>query len=116
MLAPVEPPCMAPDPSHCAMTWESSLLDCLVDGRGEVLVNLACMSELWEGKVQEGWVYCIVDSFPQLPTGDIVEVKMGAAADDSEKPAFVHDGMVGEAYKVLWEEVEEIQHTWVARS
>ena len=50
VIAPVELQCMAPDfASHCAMTWVASLFDCLVDGHGEVLVSLACTSELWEG-------------------------------------------------------------------
>lgn len=117
MLAPVEPPCMAPRlASHCAIAWGASLLDCLVDGHGEVLVNLACTSELREGKVWKGWAYCSVDSYPELPTGDIVEMGMGLDFEDSERPAFVHDGRVEEAYKVRWEEVEGIRHTLVARS
>ena len=36
--------------------------------------------------------------------------------EDVERLAFVHDGRVGEAYKVLWEEVEDIRRTLVARS
>lgn len=43
-------------------------------------------------------------------------MEMGVGFEDSERPAFVHDGSVGEAYKVLWEEVEDILHTLVARS
>lgn len=117
VLAPVELPCMAPGlASHCAIAREARLLDCLVDGHGEVLVNLACTSELREGKVWKGWAYCSVDSYPELPTGDIVGVEMRVDFEGSERPAFVHDGRVGEAYKVLWEEVEGIRHTLVARS
>lgn len=41
---------------------------------------------------------------------------MGVGVEHSERPAFVHDGRVGEAYKVLWEEVEDIRHTLVACS
>lgn len=41
---------------------------------------------------------------------------MEAGFEDSEKPRFVQDGRAGEAYKVLWEEVEDIHHTLVARS
>lgn len=117
VLAPVESPCMAPHlASHCAIAWGASLLDCLVDGHGEVVVNLACTSELREGRVWKGWAYCSVDSYPELPIGNIVEVGMGLDFEDSEMPVFVHDGRVGEAYKVQWEEVEGIRHTLVARS
>jgi hypothetical protein len=52
VLAPVERPCMAPHLAyHYAMRWGALLLDCLAGGHGEVLVSLACMPELWEGKV-----------------------------------------------------------------
>lgn len=98
------------------MAWGASLLDCLVGGHGEVLVSLARTSELRVDKVWKGWAYCSVDSYPELPTGDIVEMGMRVDFEDSERPAFVHDGTVGEAYKVLWEEVEDIRHTLVARS
>jgi hypothetical protein len=57
-----------------------------------------------------------VNSSLELSTGDIAEMDMGPDFEDSEKPAFVHDGRAGEAYKVLWEEVEDIRHTLVARS
>lgn len=117
VLARVEAPCMAPRlASHYAIALGASLLDCLADGHGEVLVSLVCTSELWEGKVWKGWAYCSVDSYPELPTGDIVEMGTKLDFENSERPAFVHDGRVGEAYKVQWEEAEGIRHTLVARS
>lgn len=52
VLARIGPPCMVPHlASHCAMAFGASLFDCLIDGHEEVLVNLACMSGLREGKV-----------------------------------------------------------------
>lgn len=117
VLAPVEPLRMVPHlVSHCAIARGAQLLDCLVDGHAEVLVNLACTSELRGGKVWKGWAYYSVDSYPEIPTGDIDGMGIGVDLEDSERLAFVHDGRVGEAYKVLWEEVEGIRHTLVARS